>query len=155
METFDPHAKSKALRRFKPSRKRAGVFSMVTSIFDASLLIVAFSLVISPLVLQPGIRINLPKSSSFSGGARLDSMILSIPTSGDYYFNDVRLSGVSALARELKNVAAEHPNAPLIIEADERVSYGLVTAAWDVATEAGIAEVTLGTKVAAVEEPMP
>lgn len=151
MDTFDPHTKSKALRRFKPTRRRAEMFCVVTSFFDAALLLIAFNLVLSPLVLQPGINIRLPQTTSFSGGARFDSMILSIPRGGGYYFNDKRID-LDKLAAELKKAVLKRPDAPLIIEADESVPWGQIVSAWDVAVEAGVVEISHATEVAALEE---
>ncbi|MBN2683789.1 MAG: biopolymer transporter ExbD [Pontiellaceae bacterium] len=151
METFDPHAKSKVLRRFKPTRCRAGMFCLVAGFFDAALLLIAFNLVLSPRVLQPGMNIRLPQTTSFSGGARFGTMILSIPRGGGYYFNDKRI-GLERLAAELEKAVRERPDAPLIIEADEEVPWGQVVAAWDVAVEAGVREISHATEIAAVKE---
>jgi biopolymer transport protein ExbD len=41
---------------------------------------------------------------------------------------------------------------PLIIEADEEVEHGAVIRAWNAAQEAGIREVSIATRIAAVEE---
>ena len=151
MEAFDPHTRSKALRRFKPTRKRAGVFSLATCVLDASLLICAFFLVLSPMVLQPGVNVTLPQTTSFSGGARLGSMVLSIPKGGGYYFNDVRVD-LDGLMKELKAAAVARPDAPLIIEADRSIVLETVIAAMDAAVEAGIPEVSIATEIAAVDE---
>ncbi|HEX9858927.1 MAG TPA: hypothetical protein VGA75_11280, partial [Paracoccaceae bacterium] len=74
MKPFDPHKKSKELRRFKPTRKPGGVFTLAIAFCDASLLALAFFLAVSPFVLQPGINIALPEAP-FSGGARFGSMV--------------------------------------------------------------------------------
>lgn len=153
MKPFDPHKKSKELRRFKPTRKPVGVFSIAIAFCDASLLALAFFLAVSPFVLQPGINISLPESS-FSGGARFDSMVLSITRGGWFYFNDERLDS-SRLASALKLAAAEEPGFPLIIEADEHVSHGTLVAAWNAAREAGIKQVSIATRIAAVSEDIP
>jgi biopolymer transport protein ExbD len=52
----------------------------------------------------------------------------------------------------LEAAAAEHPGAPLIIEADERASHGAVVAAWNAALAAGISEVSMATQISATEE---
>lgn len=153
MKPFDPHKKSKELRRFKPTRKPVGVFSIAIAFCDASLLALAFFLAVSPFVLQPGINISLPESS-FSGGARFDSMVLSITRGGWFYFNDERLDS-NRLASALKLAAAEEPGFPLIIEADEHVSHGTLVAAWNAAREAGIKQVSIATRIAAVSEDIP
>lgn len=141
------------MRRFKPTRKPAGIFCVSVVFSDAALLALAFFLAVSPFVLQPGINIKLP-ASPFTGGAPFGSMVLSIPRGGWFYFNDERLDE-SHLADVFKAAAASHPGAPLIIEADERVAHGTVVAAWNAAQEAGIAEVSIATRIAAVEEAAP
>ncbi len=153
MKPFDPHKKSKALRRFKPTRKPAGVFTIAIAFCDASLLALAFFLAVSPFVLQPGININLP-TSPFTGGARFDAMVLSITRGGWFYFNDQRLDSVR-LADALKASAARNPGAPLIIEADRDVIHGSVVEAWNAALEAGIEKVSIATGIAALEDDAP
>ena len=153
MKPFDPHKKSKELRRFKPTRKPAGVFSIAIAFCDSSLLALAFFLAISPFVLQPGINITLPKAS-FTGGARFGSMVLSITRGGWFYFNDERLNLVR-LPAALKAAVEEHPGFPLIIEADEQVSHGTIVAAWDAAQAAGVEDVSMATRIAAASEDIP
>ena len=150
MKPFDPHKISQELRRFKPSRKPAGVFTLSIALSDAALLTLAFFIAISPFVLQPGINISLPESS-FTGGARFNSMVLSITRGGWFYFNDVRLSEGS-LPIELERAAKNNPEAVLIIEADEHVSHGTVIAAWNAALAAGISEVSIATEISEASE---
>jgi biopolymer transport protein ExbD len=153
MKSFDPHEKSRALRRFKPTRKPAGVFTMAVAFCDATLLVLAFFLAVSPFVLQPGINITLPKSP-FTGGARFDAMVLSITRGGWFYFNDERLDA-ARLVGALKVSATAHPGVSLIIEADREVMHGWVVEAWNAAMEAGIDQVSIATGIAALEEATP
>ena len=153
MKPFDPHKLSKALRDFRPTRKPAGVFSIAVAFCDASLLALAFFLAVSPYVLQPGININLP-SSPFTGGARFDSMILSISRGGWFYFNDERLDS-NRLGAAMKTEALRNPGVPLIIEADQEVGHGKVVEAGNLAMEAGIQEISIATSIAAYQEQLP
>lgn len=153
MKPFDPHQQSRKLRRFKSSRKPAGIFSVSIVFSDAALLVLAFFLAVSPSVLQPGINIRLP-ASPFTGGARFGSMLLSITRGDWFYFNDERLD-LSGLVGVLEAAASENPGAPLIIEADERASHGAVVAAWNAALNAGIPEVSIATQISAVTEETP
>ncbi len=150
MKPFNPHKKSQQLRRFKPTRKPASVFTIGIAFSDAALLVLAFFLAVSPFVLQPGINISLPESS-FSGGARFSSMVLSITRGGWFYFNDERLDS-GRLPVALEQAATDHPEAILIIEADERVSHGTVVKAWNAALAAGISEVSIATRITATAE---
>jgi len=153
MKPFDPHQKSKALRRFKPTRKPAGVFTIAIAFCDSSMLALAFFLAASPFVLQPGINISLPEAG-FSGGAQFGSMVLSITRGGGFYFNDERLNAAN-LPAALKEAAETNPGFPLIIEADEHVSHGTVVAAWDAAQAAGVKDVSIATRIAASSEELP
>jgi biopolymer transport protein ExbD len=150
MKPFDPHKKSQQLRRFKPSRKPAGVFTISIAFSDAALLMLAFFLAVSPFVLQPGINITLP-ASPFTGGARFDAMVLSITRGGWFYFNDERLDA-GKLPGALEKVASNNPDTTLIIEADELVSHGTVVEAWNAALAAGISEVSIATRIYATSE---
>jgi biopolymer transport protein ExbD len=153
MKPFNPHKKSGQLRRFKPSRKPAGIFCVSVVFTDTALLLLCFFLAVSPFVMQPGINIKLP-ASPFTGGARFGSMVLSITRGGWFYFNDERLDA-PRLAGALEAAAFAHPGAPLIIEADKRVSHGTVVAAWNAALSAGISEVSIATRISAVSEDAP
>ena len=153
MKPFNPHRQSQKLRRFTPTRKPAGIFSVSVVFSDAALLVLAFFLAVSPFVMQPGINIKLP-ASPFTGGAKFGSMVLSVTRGGWFYFNDERLDA-SRLAGVLEAAAAENPGMPLIIEADERVSHGSVVAAWNAALGAGISEVSMATRISAVAEDVP
>lgn len=150
MKPFNPHEKSQQLRRFKPSRKPAGVFTISIAFCDAALLALAFFLAVSPFVLQPGINIRLP-SSPFTGGARFGSMVLSITHGGWFYFNDERLD-LTGLSAALEKASVASPGAPLIIEADERVPHGVVINAWNAALGAGISEISIATRISALSE---
>ena len=147
MKPFDPHVKSQQLRRFKPIRKPAGVFTLSIALSDAALLVLAFFLAVSPFVMQPGINIELPEST-FTGGARFSSMVLSITRGGWFYFNDERLRS-SDLPAALERAVAFTPDAILIIEADERVEHGIVIKAWNAALAAGVSEVSIATRISA------
>ena len=150
MKPSEPHQKSHQLRRFKPTRKPAGIFCVSVAFADAALLVLSFFLAISPFILQPGINIRLP-ASPFTGGARFGTMVLSITRGGWFYFNDERLDA-PRLTQALQVSAAANPEMPLIIEADERVPHGTVVEAWNAALRAGITEVSIATHIAAIDE---
>lgn len=153
MKPFDPHKKSQALRRFRPTKKPAGVFTIAIGFCDSALLALAFFLAVSPFVLQPGINMTLPESP-FSGGARFGAMVLSITRGEWFYFNNERLSE-DGLREALEEKTRLNPDAVLIIEADERVAHGTVVKAWNAALEAGVSEVSIATKISALEEEVP
>jgi len=150
MKPSNTHKKSWKIRRFKPNRKPAGLFSIGVVFLDASLLLLVFYLVVSPFVLQPGINVILP-SSPFTGGAQFDSLVLAITRDGWFYFNDERCPAEN-LEAVFRQAAGENPGATLVIEADKRVPHGTVVEAWNAALAAGIKEVSLATQISAASE---
>ena len=146
MKPPNPHQKSQSIRKFKPSRKPAGLFTASVAFFDASLLVLAFFLLVSPFVLQTGINITLPEAP-LSGGARFSGMILSIPQGGSFYFND-ELMDESRLQEALARAAQTHPESTLIIEADQRVPGEILVRAWNAAQKAGIRQISIATRIA-------
>lgn len=114
------------------------------------MLLLAFFVLVSPFVIQPGINIQLPQSP-LSGGARFGNMVVSITRGGWFYFNDERVEEES-LVETFRRAGADRPGQPLIIEADERVPHGKVVVVWNAALQAGIAEVSIATQIAALSE---
>ena len=151
MNPPEPHKKSRELRRFRPSRKRGGIFAVSIVFADTALTLLVFFLLTSPFVMQPGINIRLP-ASPFSGGARFDAMVLSVTHDGWYFFNDERCSDASLEAAFRRVVEQSEQVRPLIIEADERVSHAKLVTAWNAALAAGIKEVSIATRIAGVEQ---
>lgn len=162
MKPFNPHRNSHQFRRFRPTRKPAGIFALSIVFSDASLLVLAFFLAISPFILQPGINITLP-ASPFTGGAPFgaspfitsrapfDALVLSITPGGWFYFNNERLDQ-SRLVDAFTAAVHENPTAPLIIEADEKVLHGTVIIAWNAALEAGISKISIASRIATTEK---
>jgi len=153
MKASNPHKTSRQIRKFRPTRKPAGVFVSSIAFCDASMLVLAFFLAVSPFVLQPGINITLP-ASPFTGGARFGSLVMSITRGGSYYYNDERVAE-ERLTEVLARSAAERPGYPLIIEADESVEHRAVIRAWNAALEAGITEVSIATRILAAGDVVP
>ena len=81
-------------------------------------------------------------------------MVLSITRGGWFYFNDERLDA-PRLVKALERVAALQSGAPLIIEADEQAPHGAVITAWNAALEAGLTEVSIATRISALQEDAP
>ena len=153
MKPSPSNKRSHKLRQFKPTKKPASRFCISLVFADACLLTLAFFLLVSPFVLQPGINIKLPQSP-FTGGAPFNSMVLSITKGGWFYFNDERLNQ-DQLTAVLKSAAKKSPSLPLIIEADEQVTHGDVIRAWNAALAAGIKNVSIATQISAINPALP
>lgn len=114
-------------------------------LIDVLFLLVLFLIVNSTVVLQPGVRVNLPVSS-FEGGASYGAMFVTISQEGMVFFNDER-TPLSGLASAFSQSIHMENESRLVIEADARVPHGRIIEIYNMAAEAGIKEVTLATRL--------
>jgi biopolymer transport protein ExbD len=109
-------------------------------------------------VLQPGVVVELP-TAPFADGSRsaLKAVILSLQTGTPglreetVFFDDAHFrvkdeAQRRRLGNALAAMAGRRPGRGLVILADRRVQMGTVIQVFDMARDAGIREVTLGTR---------
>ena len=144
--------------RYVPkSRIGQGLLSMGPWI-DIVLLIIFFVFLNSSLVLQPGTIVELPRVPFREGSrSRLIAVVISVPgksmRAGEeiVFFDDERfLVNEEAQRTKLKRAFAarlrEHPDADLVIQADQHVAYGRVVEIMDMALEVGVRRVNLAAR---------
>ena len=150
-------------RYFPKSRIGQGLISMAPWL-NIVLLIVFFAILDARFVLQPGVVIQLPEAP-FTEGLRsgLTAVVLSLETGVPgvreeaVVFDDARFQVSSAsqmrrLKQALTAGSYEHPAWGLVILADRHVPLDTVIRLMDMAREAGIKTVNLGTREAAARE---
>lgn len=128
-------------RRFKGRHRRAVGPIEVTALLNVILLALMFFFISSSFVLQPGVRVRLP-IASFTDGVPYGSRVLTLTQSGMVFFNDERIA-MDRLESALARTVGE---APLLIEADEGTSYGILVEVYSLAMKAGVREVVLATR---------
>ena len=128
-------------RRFKGRYRRAVGPIEVTALLNVILLALMFLFTSSNFVLQPGVRVRLP-TASFTDGVPYGSRVLTLTQSGMVFFNDERIT-MDRLESALARTVGE---SPLLIEADEGTSYGILVEVYSLAMKAGIREVVLATR---------
>jgi biopolymer transport protein ExbD len=146
--------------RYRPENRISR--SMVASApwVNVAMLIAMYLYLLSPNVLQPGIRISLPESP-FVDGARYghNVVVLSQEVAGQrereeiVFFDDRRYLArqggqMDELRAALAGAAREQPTLPLIIESDKAVKHGTILQLFNMAADAGIKEVTVATRPA-------
>jgi biopolymer transport protein ExbD len=144
-------------RFFPKSRISQGVFS-VGPWLDAVLLVIFFLLVDSRLVLQPGVRVELPRAPFREGSpAGMTAVIMTVgateirPGRTIVFFDDERfLANEAEQMRGLRSAfsarARRRPEADLVIQADRRVPYGTVVDVMNMALEAGVPRVNIAVR---------
>jgi biopolymer transport protein ExbD len=133
-------------RAFRPRRRTGRGFLTGTVFLDAALLITAFVLALSPFVLKPGISVDLPVSNE-AAGIRFNDLVLQITTDGMIFFNDEQVD-LETLELSLKSGAENHPNAALILEADQSLSQQSLSRIYDAAAAAGFRKLFIATQSA-------
>lgn len=136
-------------RRYRTQLRVARGRIDAVPLVNVVLLLVLFFILNAPFVLQPGVTVDLPVSS-FAEGVSYGPAVVTISQEGMVFFNDERTT-VNALPAAFAQVALEHPQASLVIEADGRVQHSTIVQICNMATAAGIRKVVLATRVQPAE----
>lgn len=132
--------------RFAPTRRRFCCRLPFVALADLALLLFFAFLAESALVARPGIRVALP-AAPFEQGAPYQSAVVTLTQEGMVFFGDQRTT-LDGLRLQFAQTRHEHPDLPLIVEADEGVPHGRLVEVYNMAVAAGIREVLLATRVA-------
>jgi len=117
--------------------KQMDIVPLINVIF---LLLIFFMLTFSSVV-QPGIKVNLPKALT-SEAVRYENIELLISADDNIYLNG-RVLKSDDLKNFLNQVSKRSQS--LLIKADRRVAFSRVVEVWDIARGSGIAQVNIAT----------
>jgi len=125
------------------TRKRMVLFSTI-SLTDIVLLLLIFFLLTSSFVVQPGIKVKLPKAAS---GQQDDSNKIYITaTLDDQIFINQKKTSHSQLATQLKQLLRDDPNKLVVIQADKDLSLEKAIRIVDTAKLAGAERFMIATE---------
>ncbi|MCB0394337.1 MAG: biopolymer transporter ExbD, partial [Bdellovibrionales bacterium] len=108
----------------------------VTPFVDIILVVLIIFMVTTPLIMQPSIKIQLPKAAS-GEESNPSTLNVSIDVTGSIQVNG-KASDESSLAESARKVLSENPEVQAIIAADKDVAHGKVIGVIDVIKSAGI-----------------
>ena len=145
-----PNKNSRKNRFFHPKKKYSGIWISSIIFFDAAFVFLLFYILNSPLMLKPGINIDLPQSS-FSGGSYHNGLILSITQNGLFFFQDEQVN-LLQLEKYLNKIFLKEPDFTLIIEADKNSNHSMLVQAWEIAQKVGIKKITIATGLKAKDD---
>ena len=144
--------------RYTPqSRLGHGMVSTAPWI-DVVLLLFIFVLINSRLVLQPGVVVSLPEAPFSQGTAfGLVAVVLSVSdgaTGGSkaiVFFDDERFlvgsdEQMEGLAQALAARLKEHPDAPLVLQADQSIAQGIMVEIVNLAAGVGVKQVNVAVR---------
>ena len=113
-------------------------------LIDVVLLLLIFFMISSKFVVQPGIRVNLPKSTIAERREREDVTLI-LTREKALYLNDRRVT-VPELWGRLVDMYRRQPDFMLVIKADRQVPHGRVVEVLDIAKQAGVRRLAIATR---------
>lgn len=108
----------------------------ITPFVDIILVVLIIFMIATPVLMNPGIKVNLPQASS--GDTTSPSQLnISIITGGEIFINGKK-SSESEIEKLTKEALAKNPDAQAIIAADREVPHGKVISVLDKVKASGI-----------------
>ena len=151
MNTPAPSAGSTPLvilqRQFQPRVRYICRLFEPAALLNAIVLTVAAFLLTARFVLQPGVTVALPEAP-FHEGAPYGALVVTLSQEGLVFFNDERMT-LDDLRAAFAQTRHDQPAAALVIEADARVSAGMLVNIYNMARAAGIQEVLIASRLPA------
>ncbi len=113
----------------------------IAPLIDMVFQLLIFFMLTSSFVMQPGIKVNLPKAVT-SEAVRLENIEI-ILSSENVIYLDGKVVTTQELRGLLKQVAQRKQ--PILIKSDRRASLGRVVEVWDMARDLGISQINIAT----------
>lgn len=111
----------------------------ITPLTDIALVLLIIFMVTTPLIMQVGIKVNLPKSS-ISEVIEPERIIITVSKDNKIYINDNEISFES-----LSDSVKSKSDKIVIINADKDVSHGFVVEILDVVKKSGAKNLAIAT----------
>ena len=113
----------------------------IAPLIDIIFQLLIFFMLTSSFIMQPGIKINLPKA--VTSEVVQERNIIIIISSEDVIYVDNKVFTINELKTYLEDKIALKPN--ILIKSDRRSSLGRVVEVWDLCRDAGISQVNIAT----------
>lgn len=128
--------------KIRTNKKRIVLFSAI-SLTDIVLLLLIFFMLTSSFVVQPGIKVKLPKAIS-GEQAEPDRIYLTV-TKNEQVFLNQRQVNQAELGQQLRQTLSEHPDWLVVIRADKDLSLDATIRIIDIAKLAGAERFMIAT----------
>lgn len=129
--------------KFETSKKRYTDFSAI-SLTDIVLLLLIFFLLSSSFVVQPGIKVKLPKAAT-ARSEKVSNIFVTITKNGTVFLNQKRVSQM-ALGAGVRKLLKKWPDATVVIKADKNLSLQKTIDVIDIIKLAGAEKFMIATR---------
>jgi biopolymer transport protein ExbD len=126
------------------NRKRKNVIISeinITPFTDVVLVLLVIFMITTPILIQPGIKVNLPKVQSLNNKFPSNIEVL-ISQNGNIYIGGKQVYNTN-VENAMRNLIFEHPDKAIVIKADRAVKYNYVIQFMDKAKKAGATKFAL------------
>ena len=117
----------------------------ITPFTDVVLVLLIIFMITTPIIMQSGIKVNLPKASNAESVSDKNLVVL-IDSKGDVYVEKRKLD-IDNLQNEIAALLSIRPGAAVIIKGDKEVKYDTVIQVLDAAKLSGAKKFALGVEV--------
>lgn len=113
----------------------------IAPLIDMVFQLLIFFMLTSNFIMQPGIKVNLPKAVT-SELIKEEALEILISAENIIYLNG-RITKIQELKNIIKRIAKKNP--PILIKADRRASLGRIVEIWDISRDFGISKINIAT----------
>ena len=119
----------------------------MTPMLDVVFQLILFFLVSTTFAILPGIKLNLPQSST-AESTSMQGITISASENGDLFFNDTKvdMNALGSFLQEFDTGETKKEEFPVMLEADSEVTNGTIVKIFDVIRENGYSLINLRTK---------
>ena len=119
----------------------------IAPLIDVVFLLLIFFMLTSNFVVQPGIKVSLPKAVS-SEVIRRENLVVTLTGQDLMFLNDQPVT-VQDLIPQIRQAAQD--NKTVLLKADTGASLGRVVEIWDMCRQAGVPQINIATNQKAAE----
>lgn len=130
---------------FRPQSKTTSNVVDVTPFLDTIFNLLIFFAVSLNFISNPGIKVDLPKSSAQEIPRKAKDITILITPKQELYLNEKQVQ-VAALPDLLKQTAKNDKTTQVLIQADQSVPHGLVVTVMDAARTVGLHKLAIITQ---------
>ncbi len=129
--------------KFETTQKRLTSFAAI-SITDVVLLLLIFFLLSSSFVVQPGIKVRLPKAAT-AKTQKISNVFVTITKNGALFLNQKRVTRAT-LGAGVRRLLKKYPNATVVIKADKDLTLQKTIDVIDIIKLAGAEKFMIATR---------